>query len=49
MAARDAVSRFPNPGQESEVMNAWDRLVCGAELPANAVRITAGREEVRDA
>src|SRR5215510_10882010 len=38
MAARHAVSGFPSPGQESQVMNAWDRLVCGAELPANAVR-----------
>jgi sigma-54 dependent transcriptional regulator, acetoin dehydrogenase operon transcriptional activator AcoR len=38
MAARHAVSGFPYPGQESQVMNAWDRLVCGAELPANAVR-----------
>jgi transcriptional regulator of acetoin/glycerol metabolism len=38
MAARDAVSSFPYAGQESQVMNAWDRLVCGAELPANAVR-----------
>jgi sigma-54 dependent transcriptional regulator, acetoin dehydrogenase operon transcriptional activator AcoR len=37
MAAR-ALSGFPYPGQESQVMNAWDRLVCGAELPANAVR-----------
>ena len=38
MAARDAVSSFPYAGQESQVMNAWDRLVGGAELPANAVR-----------
>src|SRR5258705_56123 len=38
MAARHAVSGFPYPGQESQVMNAWDRLVGGAELPANAVR-----------
>jgi hypothetical protein len=38
MAARHALSGFPYPGQESRVMNAWDRLVCGAELPANAVR-----------
>ncbi len=38
MAARQAVSGFPYPGQESQVMNAWDRLVGGAELPANAVR-----------
>src|SRR6266481_2187619 len=38
MAARQAVAGFPYPGQESQVMNAWDRLVCGAELPANAVR-----------
>ena len=38
MAARQAVSGFPYPGQESHVMNAWDRLVGGAELPANAVR-----------
>jgi transcriptional regulator of acetoin/glycerol metabolism len=38
MTARHAVSGFPYPGQESQVMNAWDRLVSGAELPANAVR-----------
>src|SRR6266403_1579085 len=38
MAARHGVSGFPYPGQESQVMNAWDRLVGGAELPANAVR-----------
>ena len=38
MAARHGVSGFPYPDQESQVMNAWDRLVCGAELPANAVR-----------
>jgi hypothetical protein len=38
MAARHALSGFPYPDQESQVMNAWDRLVCGAELPANAVR-----------
>ena len=38
MAARHALSVFPYPEQESQVMNAWDRLVCGAELPANAVR-----------
>ena len=38
MAARHALSGFPYPDQESQVMNAWDHLVCGAELPANAVR-----------
>ena len=38
MAARHGVSGVPYPDQESQVMNAWDRLVCGAELPANAVR-----------
>ena len=38
MAARHAASGFPYAGQESQVMNAWDRLVCGAELPASAVR-----------
>jgi sigma-54 dependent transcriptional regulator, acetoin dehydrogenase operon transcriptional activator AcoR len=38
MAARHAVSVFPYPDQETQVMNAWDRVVCGAELPANAVR-----------
>src|SRR3989441_5634376 len=38
MAARDAVSSFPYAGQESQVMNAWERAVCGADLPANAVR-----------
>src|SRR5207245_8369822 len=38
MAARNAVSSFPCAGQESQVMNAWERAVCGADLPANAVR-----------
>jgi transcriptional regulator of acetoin/glycerol metabolism len=38
MAARHTVSGFPYPGQESLIMNAWERAVCGAELPADAVR-----------
>jgi transcriptional regulator of acetoin/glycerol metabolism len=38
MAARHTLSGFPYPDQESQVMSAWDRLVCGAELPANTVR-----------
>ena len=38
MAARHALSGFPYPDQESQVMNAWDHLVCGTELPANTVR-----------
>ncbi len=47
MAARHAVSGSPYPGQESQVMSAWDRLVGGAELPANAVRTVIEHSWVR--
>src|SRR5262249_913312 len=29
---------FPYPLQESQVMNAWERLVCGVDLPADPAR-----------
>jgi len=38
MAAKQAAPGFPYPLQESQVMNAWERLVCGVGLPADAVR-----------
>jgi sigma-54 dependent transcriptional regulator, acetoin dehydrogenase operon transcriptional activator AcoR len=38
MAAKQAASGFPYPLQESQVMDAWERLVCGVGLPADAVR-----------
>ena len=38
MAAMHALSGFPYPDQESQVMDAWERLVCGVGLPADAVR-----------
>ena len=47
MAAKQAVSGFPYPLQESQVMNAWERLVCGVELPADAVRTVIERSWVR--
>src|SRR5262244_1369404 len=47
MAAKQAVSGFPYPLHESQVMNAWERLVCGVELPADAVRTVIERSWVR--
>ena len=47
MAAKQAVSGFPYPLQESQVMNAWERLVCGVELPADTVRTVIERSWVR--
>ena len=38
MAAKQAAAGFPYPLQESQVMNAWERLVCGMGLPADVVR-----------
>src|SRR2546428_12203514 len=38
MAAKQAAPGFPYPLQERQVMNAWERLVCGVGLPADAVR-----------
>src|SRR6267142_5116739 len=42
MAAKQAASGYPYPLQESQVMNAWERLVCGVGLPADAVRLVNG-------
>jgi len=47
MAAKQAVSGFPYSLQESQVMNAWERLVCGVDLPADAVRTVIERSWVR--
>src|SRR6266850_1867406 len=47
MTAKDAVSHFPYPGQEDEAMKAWERLVCGAHLPADAVRSVIERSWAR--
>jgi len=47
MAAKQAASVFPYPLQESEVMKAWERVVCGMELPADAVRTVIERSWVR--
>src|SRR5262245_9129938 len=47
MAAKQATSEFPYPLQESDVMNAWERLVCGVGLPADAVRTVIERSWVR--
>src|SRR5499433_1571526 len=47
MAAKQAVSGFPYPLHESQVMNAWERLVCGVDLPADAVRTVIERSWVR--
>jgi sigma-54 dependent transcriptional regulator, acetoin dehydrogenase operon transcriptional activator AcoR len=47
MAAKQAASGFPYPLQESEVMNAWERLVCGVGLPADAVRTVIERSWTR--
>jgi sigma-54 dependent transcriptional regulator, acetoin dehydrogenase operon transcriptional activator AcoR len=47
MAAKQAASGFPYPLQESQVMNAWERLVCGVGLPADAVRTVIERSWTR--
>lgn len=47
MAAKQVASGFPYPLQESQVMNAWERVVCGMELPADAVRTVIERSWVR--
>jgi sigma-54 dependent transcriptional regulator, acetoin dehydrogenase operon transcriptional activator AcoR len=47
MAAKQAASGFPYPLQESEVMKAWERLVCGVGLPADAVRTVIERSWAR--
>ena len=38
MATKQAASDLPFQLQENEVMNAWERLVCGVGLPADTVR-----------
>jgi transcriptional regulator of acetoin/glycerol metabolism len=47
MAAKQAASGFPYPLQESQVMSAWERLVCGVGLPADAVRTVIERSWTR--
>src|SRR5215475_7832301 len=47
MAAKQAVSGVPYPLHESQVMDAWERLVCGVGLPADAVRTVIERSWVR--
>jgi len=34
----EAFSDSPHPGQEKQIMAAWDRLLRGAELPPNVIR-----------
>src|SRR5437773_11394035 len=38
MESDEAVSSFPHPDEEKQVMAAWDRFLRGAEMPSNAVR-----------
>ena len=47
MAAKQAASAVPYPLQESDVMDAWERLVCGGGLPADAVRTVIERSWTR--
>jgi transcriptional regulator of acetoin/glycerol metabolism len=47
MAAKQAAAGFPYPLQESQVMDAWERLVCGVGLPADAVRSVIERSWTR--
>ena len=47
MAAKHAVSDFPYPDQENQVMNAWERLVCGVGLSADVVRNVIERSWAR--
>jgi transcriptional regulator of acetoin/glycerol metabolism len=47
MATKQAASGLPYLLQESEVMKAWERLVCGVGLPADAVRSVIERSWVR--
>jgi len=47
MAATQAVSGSPYPLQESQVMDAWERLVCGVGLPADVVRTVIERSWAR--
>src|SRR5262245_43571417 len=47
MTAKHASSRFPYLLQETQVMDAWERLVCGAGLPADRVRTVIERSWAR--
>jgi len=47
MAATQAASDFPFQLQESEVVSAWERLVCGVGPPADAVRAVIERSWTR--
>jgi transcriptional regulator of acetoin/glycerol metabolism len=47
MAVKETFSGFPSPGQEKQVMMAWDRLVRGVELPADVVRTVIERSWTR--
>ena len=47
MAAKQAAADFPYLLQESEVMSAWERLVCGVGLPADVVRNVIERSWAR--
>jgi len=47
MAAKHAVSDFPYPDQENQVMKAWERLVCGVGLSADVVRNVIERSWAR--
>src|SRR5262245_2094274 len=47
MTAEQAVSGSPYLLSESQVMDAWERLVCGVDLPADVVRTVIERSWVR--
>ncbi len=47
MTTKQAASDFPYPLQESGVMNAWERLVCGVGFPADVVRTVIERSWTR--
>src|SRR5438445_13850263 len=38
MKSREAFSGSPHPGQEQQIMAAWDRFLRQAELPPNVIR-----------
>src|SRR5437899_1930272 len=38
MKSREAFSGSPHPGQEQQIMAAWDRFLRGTELPPDVVR-----------
>src|SRR2546429_9172946 len=47
MESDEAVSGFPHPDEEKQVMAAWDRFLRGAELPSSAVRSVIERSWAR--